>query len=317
MIREWEENGGWTWKGPTPQAPAGRPRQPTFHSDCHGGSAGRPPPRKRRRLPGPLGALSDALLPLESQNSSGGARARAGASARNPVASAAAGGALDGEEASAVVADDALFSRAPWLALCDALDLPLPDTEPNDGYEEETGDSSSPVQRDASPSQRPPLTPVSPPAGTGGAAGAAGAVIAPTSDPAAARARRRQRRERFERGHNCTLAAVAAGHHGLRAPHVCAVIESVGKPLGAEAVAWLADPTGRMEACLHDAALKDFGPDLGPGAAIVLRSAALWVSGPGCRRALNVHPRAVAAVFSVRTPSPPHRRLRRLRSDVA
>ncbi|KAG5192460.1 hypothetical protein JKP88DRAFT_156304, partial [Tribonema minus] len=109
---------------------------------------------------------------------------------------------------------------------------------------------------------------------------------------------------RFRQSFPCAIADVLAGRHDLRAPLIAAVIDTATKASDANLVVTLADPTGKIQAVVHQQALFEHAGDLVTGAALALRRAAIWVSGPGTQRALNIHPDNIMAVFPVSTPMP-------------
>ncbi|CAM9602001.1 unnamed protein product [Choristocarpus tenellus] len=114
-------------------------------------------------------------------------------------------------------------------------------------------------------------------------------------------------------GFGTTIAGVLAGDFDLRVPTVTAVIDSVSKPSDSDLVAVLVDPSGRMEGYFHPLSLEDHGSDLTAGAALVLKEISLWVSGPGTKRSLNIHPDTILAIFAADTPPPSAARLEALR----
>jgi len=79
---------------------------------------------------------------------------------------------------------------------------------------------------------------------------------------------------------------------------VAGVIEKISRRDNEDATVTLVDPSGRIEAYFHIKVKQEYGSAIDVGATLLLQQVAIYVSGPGTKRFLNVHPDCVIAVFS-------------------
>lgn len=128
----------------------------------------------------------------------------------------------------------------------------------------------------------------------------------------------RNRAYRFRRSQICAvLSDVLRGEHDLRVPHLCAVIIAVDKRTRDEMGVTLEDPTGKIGGFLDSRTIAENVAVLEVGAVLILKGAAIFVTGPGTKRFINVHHETIVRIFPVSTPRPSDALLARLRSKDA